>query len=216
MLANFILQKSELLKRAGLKSPPVTNWERAKHTHGKYMEAAAVLADRWLVDYDVFMEAAFSWASKQRQPDGPFPQLLGSAKYMTKALQHHLQLPYEVIVEGRSRADLVRRMDEDYEEHKATLKRSCESLTARGGVIEDLTLLAGVDPVHLLVFVMETLEGMPVPDPVEVKLRDKALAAFIPAALPALARSKTAALWVKDRYKGRSYEELADFYNEHK
>lgn len=213
MLANFLLQKATMLQRAGLRQPPVANWDRAKATHGKYMDAAVLLADRWNVDPDVFMEAAFSWASKLRQPDGPFPQLLGSAKYMTKALQHHLQLPYEVIVEGRSRADLVRRLNEDYEEHKITLKRSCESLRERGGMIEDLTLLPGVDPVHLLMFVMEVVDGMPTTDTDEDYAR-RIVAHFIPAALPRIEKSKTVALWVQD--KGHSYQGLADFYNENK
>lgn len=214
LLANFLLQKQELLRRTGMKNLPGPKWERAKSTHGKYMEAAATLVERWNVDPDVFMEAAFAWARRLRQPDGPFPQLLGSSKYMTKALQEHLQLPYEVIVEGRTQESMIQRMEDDYAEHRTTIAKSLTAVIARGGAIEDLILMTGVGEVHLLAFVMETLDALPVPTEAEGVLRNRALAVFIPQALPLLVESKIATAWLNTR--GGAYAELSDFYNKYK
>ena len=142
LVGNYVYQKVELLKKAGMQGN--VNTERLASMARPRIEKMADLVRDWAVRPDVLMEAVFAWAKYNKHPDGPMPNLLFSAKYLTKALSHYLQVPYEVVVEKKSVKLFLERMDFEFTRFTAELDKAgvTELATATSYPIEMRYLLA--------------------------------------------------------------------------
>jgi hypothetical protein len=123
LLACFIHQKQELLRRAGSSRKAVADWDTAKRLYGYTMEKMAAVTDWWDFTPEILMEAVFAWAHKCKHPNGPMPNMLGSTKYLTTALSYHLNLPNEVIADRKGFETMMQNYDAAYEESVEKLKQ---------------------------------------------------------------------------------------------
>lgn len=122
LLSQYAYQRSELIRRAGGKA--TLDIQRLKDLHRPNVCKMASVVRDWNVRPSVVMAAVFDWAAKNKHPNGPFPNLLGSAKYLTQALSHYLQVPYEVIVEHRGTSAFLERMDDEFVRLREELERA--------------------------------------------------------------------------------------------
>ncbi len=122
LLDNYVYQKAKLLEDAGARG--TLNKDRLRELVRPRIERMADVVRDWSVRPDILMEAVFSWAKYNRHPDGPMPNMLFSSKYLAKALSHHLQVPYEVVMEKRSVALFLERMDFEHERFRKDLEKA--------------------------------------------------------------------------------------------
>ena len=122
LLNNYIYQKEKLLEAAGHRGK-LDAGRLAELVRPRIEKMAAAIHD-WTVDPDIVMEAVFDWAKYNKHPDGPMPNMLFSVKYITKALSHYLQVPYEVVMEKRSKQLFLERRDFEFTRMKQELERA--------------------------------------------------------------------------------------------
>jgi hypothetical protein len=115
-----------------------------------HMEKMARLVKDWDVEPDVLMVAAFELAKSRRHPDGPFPNMFYSAKYLSQALGRYFDIPYEEVMEKRSAAAWLERLDADFE-------KTCRQLED-GGLSP--VWLVGRPPEHRLIYALNKLDLM--------------------------------------------------------
>lgn len=121
--ALYAHHRCELVKASGVRQLP--NVDRLMSLFAPHAEAmAAVIAD-WQVSPETVMAAAFEMAKMNRHPNGPMPNMLKSAKYLTKAISEYLQIPYEAVVEKKSAKVFLDRLDFELSKYR-------DHLTARG------------------------------------------------------------------------------------
>lgn len=118
LLLEFLHQKKQLAKRAGIKHTDIPTWPRAVHVWGKHMETMAALVRDWEITPAIVMQAAFDQAMRNRHPDGPQINMLKSDKFLTNALSTYLNMPVALIRERRSQQLLMEIMDKEFEEVK--------------------------------------------------------------------------------------------------
>ena len=114
LLLEFIHQKAQLARSAGVKHTPVPTWSRAVLLWGKHMDAVAAVVQDWGIAPAIIMQAAFDQAKRNRHPDGPQVNMLKSDKFLTNALSMHLNLPVAAIRERRSHSLLMEIMDKEF------------------------------------------------------------------------------------------------------
>jgi len=187
LLDNYIYQKELILEKSGAKAR--LNKERLATLVRPRVEKMANLVEDWDVKPDILMSAVFAWAAYNRHPDGPQPNMLFSVKYLTKALGHFLQVPFEVVAEKRSMEIFLERMDYEYQRLKV-------ELTMAG--ITDLSTAASypVEVRYLIAFTNGKTEDVYY---LSVELLEK------------LAKDKRTALWMEHR--GVFYENVASVFN---
>tara|TARA_R110002110_G_scaffold8326_10_gene41913 strand:- start:2332 stop:2940 length:609 start_codon:yes stop_codon:yes gene_type:complete len=122
LLDNYIYQKEKLLERGGAQG--ALNQERLRSMVKPRVEKMALAIEDLNVSPDIVMSAVFAWANYNRHPDGPMPNMLHSVKYVTKALSHYLQIPYEVVSEKRCMTFFLERMDFDYRRIRGELAKA--------------------------------------------------------------------------------------------
>jgi hypothetical protein len=116
LLLEFVWQKTDLARSAGVKNTPLPNWNRAIRIWGNHMEAIAKLVTDWNIPPAIIMQAAFDRAKRDRHPDGPQMTMLKSDKYLTQALSVHLELPVAAIRERRGMEIVVETMNQEFAE----------------------------------------------------------------------------------------------------
>lgn len=116
LLLEFLFQKTQIAKSAGVKNTPAPNWTRAAHLWGKHMETVARVVEDWNIPAPIIMQAAFEQAKRNRHPDGPQVSMLKSEKYLTNALSFYLDLPVALIVERKSMDIMLGVMDKEFAE----------------------------------------------------------------------------------------------------
>ena len=114
LLLEFVWQKADLARSAGVKNTPMPNWNRCVHIWGKHMEPIAKLVEDWNIPPAIIMQAAFDQAKRNRHPDGPQMTMLKSEKYLTQALAMHLELPVAAIRERRGMTIIMEIMDKEF------------------------------------------------------------------------------------------------------
>ena len=114
LLLEFIFQKTELAKSAGVKNTPVPQWPRAVSIWGNHMGSIAKLVKDWNIPPAIIMQAAFAQAKRNRHPDGPQITMLKSEKYLTNALSMHLELPVAAIREQRGMSIVLEILDKEF------------------------------------------------------------------------------------------------------
>lgn len=127
LLDNYIYHKERLVNEArderssrkGLLNAP-----RLRSMVRPRIEKMASLIQDWGVSAPIVMDAVFAWAIYNRHPDGPMPNMLASAKYITSALSHYLQLPYEVVLDKRCVNLFLERKDFEFSRMSAELDRA--------------------------------------------------------------------------------------------
>jgi hypothetical protein len=150
----------------------------------------AVVQD-WDVDPALVIEAAFAWARRNRHSDGPMPNMLSSAKYLSKALSFHLELPFEAIAERRSTLVTMSKIEEDYIRLKPAM------------------LATGVD-VHMMnSFPVEFRFALAATETLD-KFSMKQMA---PSVLELMSANRKVAMWMNT--KGLKYESIAKAFNAH-
>ena len=193
LLTHYLFQKFKLLERAGKREPQTQCWDRAVIAYGPHMEKVAELIRNWDIEAGLLMEACFAWAKKNRHPNGPLPNMLTSQKYLTNALMHHLELPYEVLQDRKALDYLMQDFDQSFEETRAAFvgRSSDDLLMTTSYPLDHRVLLAWTQP--------RDSHG-------EVLLH------LTPELLERIAGNRKLDLWT--RHRGMPYEALAAAYNE--
>ena len=122
LLDHYIYEKDRLLQEAGARGG--VDKERLRTLMRPRIEKMAHVVKDWSVTPDILMTAVFAWAKHNRHPDGPMPNMLFSVKYLSKALAHYLQVPYEVVMERRSVSLFLERMDFEFERFRDELEKA--------------------------------------------------------------------------------------------
>jgi hypothetical protein len=188
----YLYQKELLLSRFGSakRAPPKLDRQRAAACIRPVLAKAAQIARSIDVPADVLMEAAFAYAKSMRHPDGPFPNMLGSLSYLTKALAFHYDVPAQVVMERGTRSWLLGRFDDRYAETLASVTADTDLFTSANYPIE-----------HRLLIALR-------------KLDLSSLVLLAPQVLERMAHDRPLAMWMAS--KGCDYEKLASIYNKHK
>jgi hypothetical protein len=145
LCAAYAANKAKLSK---LKAKPRSEeWlERTRELIRPHAEKMARVIADWDVDPDVVMAAAFARAKSNRHPNGPFPNMLHSEKYLTQSLSDYFDLPYEDVAEKKSSAVWLRRMEDDL---RVTAKMAERVSPLR---------LSGRPPEHRFILCLESLD----------------------------------------------------------
>lgn len=114
LLKCYVYQKVRLLEESGLQGHVDT--DRLRDLAVDRIKKMAPIVDEFHVRPDIAMEAVFSFAIRQKHPDGPMPNMLGSKSYIAKALSHYMQVPYAVVMERRSDKLFISKRDFAYDE----------------------------------------------------------------------------------------------------
>lgn len=122
LVNNYVHQKQKLLLEANHRGS--LDIQRLQDLIRPRMEKLASIIDSWYIDPVIILEALFAWAKYNNHPDGPMPNMLGSVKYITKAVGYYLQIPYEVVAEKKCQTLFLRRRDDAYEQVKRELSRA--------------------------------------------------------------------------------------------
>jgi hypothetical protein len=183
---HFILQKEKLLARAGSRTQ--VNRERMNVTLRPHMEKVAELVQNWDIDPGLLIEAAFAWARRNKHPDGPLPTMLVSVKYLSKAISHHLELPFEVVAERRSTKVLLDKIEEDYAAHLPALERAGK----------DVYMMSSAPVEYCFAFAAGKFDRY-------------AMKMMAPQLLELMARERKTAMWLQT--KGLKYETIANAFN---
>lgn len=121
LIDNYVLQKENLLARHSTsKRRPTLDRQRMAASFKPVAVKMAEIIRHWDVPAAVIMDAAFAYAKSMRHYDGPFPNMLGSASYLTKALAYRFEMPTQVIMERRAKNWLWEKMTERFQESEAT------------------------------------------------------------------------------------------------
>jgi hypothetical protein len=183
---NFILQKEKLLARAGSRTQ--VNRERMNVTLHPHMEKVALLVQDWDIDPGLLIEAAFAWARRNKHPDGPLPTMLVSVKYLSKAISHHLELPFEVVAEKRSTKVMMDKIEEDYQ-------RTLPALEKAG---KDVHMMVSSPTEFRFAFAASKFDRY-------------AMQMMAPQLLELMARERKTTMWLQT--KGLKYETIANAFN---
>lgn len=187
LLDNYLYQKEEAYKKAGGRR--AIDMDRAAAVNRPRMEKLAEVVGHWDVSPDVLMDAVFAYSRSNRHYDGPMPNMLLSAKYLTKALAFYLQVPTDAIVDRRFKEIFLERMDYDYEEKKKELEDA--------GVTDLLSVTSY--PVEIR-YVMAL-----------GKLDTKTMFYLSQELLQRMGDDKRVKMWMDHR--GVSYDQVAKFFN---
>lgn len=122
LMDSYCYWKAKIAEDAGARGRVDT--DRLRQVARPRIEAMAATVEGWDAAPHVIMSAAFEWALHNRHPDGPMPNLLASQKYLTKALGHYLQVPYEVVAEKKSMSLFFEKMDDAHARFRAELERA--------------------------------------------------------------------------------------------
>lgn len=162
LLDNYVYQKERLLERAGACGH--YNLARAAELQRHRIEKMADVVGDWNVTPDILMASVFEHAVRNRHPDGPMPNMLGSEKYIAKALSNFLQVPYEVVMEKRSTGLFLERRDFEYGRMRADLDRAgVDDLTSATSYPVEFRYIMAVSRIDLdeaFMMAEETLEKM--------------------------------------------------------
>lgn len=183
---HFIHQKEKLLARAGSRTE--VNRQRMNVTLRPHMEKVALLVQDWDIDPGLLIEAAFAWARRNKHPDGPLPTMLVSVKYLSKAISHHLELPFEVVAEKRSTKVLLDKIEEDYQ-------RTLPSLESSG---KDVYMMSSAPVEFRFAFAAGKFDRY-------------AMKMMAPQLLELMARDRKTAMWLQT--KGLTYANIANAFN---
>lgn len=183
---HFIHQKEKLLARAGSRTE--VNRQRMNVTLRPHMEKVALLVQDWDIDPGLLIEAAFAWARRNKHPDGPLPTMLVSVKYLSKAISHHLELPFEVVAEKRSTKVLLDKIEEDYQ-------RTVPHMDQPG---RDIYMMVSVPVEFRFAFAAGKFDRY-------------AMKMMAPQLLELMARDRKTAMWLQT--KGLRYETIAAAFN---
>jgi hypothetical protein len=112
LLASYLLEHQKLLQRFGMSSP--INEQSAGHYMAEHLEKAAVIATEWDITAETYMGAAFRRAIRDGYPDGPFPKLLGSKRYMLAALSQYTGAPSAVITGRNLTTSKIKELNDGY------------------------------------------------------------------------------------------------------
>ena len=112
MLAAYLLEHEKMLQKFGMGSQ--INEQSAGHYMAEHMAKAAVIADRWDITPETYMASAFRRAIRDGYPDGPFPKLLGSEKYMLTALSLYTGAPSAVITGRNLTTNKIKEINDGY------------------------------------------------------------------------------------------------------
>lgn len=192
LLTHYLFQKFKLLERAGKREPQTQCWDRAVIAYGPHMEKVAELIRNWDIEAGLLMEACFAWAKKNRHPNGPLPNMLTSQKYLTNALMHHLELPYEVLQDRKALDYLMGDLDKLFEETQAALS-ACDDYA--------LMTLTSYPLEHRLLIAWG-----------RVPKASDVVRHLAPDLLERAANDRKLDLWLRRR--NMAYEDLASFYNQ--
>lgn len=118
----YVVHKDKLHRDAGGRG--YVDYKRLSVMVKPKIEKMAEVIDGWDVKPDVIMAAVFSWALYNKHPDGPMPNMLGSSKYLTKALSHYLQVPYDVVVDRKCMALFLEKMDYEHAKFRAEIEHA--------------------------------------------------------------------------------------------
>ena len=190
LLETYVYQKVRLLEEAGHEGR--LDKERLAALSRPRMEKMAALVADWNIKPDVLMEAAFAWAKFNQHPDGPMPNMLLSEKYLTKALSHYLQVPYEVAQDRKCVGLFLQRMDFDFTRTRQELERAgvTDLSTATSFPIEIRYLMAvGRGDMEAAFYMSQEL-------------------------LERMSSDRRVALWLDHR--GVRYERVAEYFNRKK
>lgn len=192
LIDNYLLQKELLLQqfRSPDRPSPRLDRQRAAACIKPVIEKMARVAQGLDVPPHMLMEAAFAYAKSKRHPDGPFPNMLGSASYLTKALSYYFDVPAQIISERGITAFLLQRMDKRFEE-------TIEALP----VTADLFTASSFPAPHRILLALR-------------KLDIEAVVLLAPDVLDDMSKDLTLSEWMSS--KGCSYATLAAIYNKHK
>ena len=122
LLDHFVWQKESLIEASG--GTGRLNHERIRTMMRPRIKKMAEVVNGWDVRPDIIMTAVFAWAKKNGHPNGPMPNMLHSVKYVTSALSHYMQVPYEVVMERRCASALLERLDFEFERCRNELERA--------------------------------------------------------------------------------------------
>ena len=186
LIDHFIHQKEKLLARAGSRTE--VNRQRMNVTLRPHMEKVALLVQDWDIDPGLLIEAAFAWARRNKHPDGPLPTMLVSVKYLSKAISHHLELPFEVVAEKRSTKVLLDKIEEDYQ-------RTLPSLESSG---KDVYMMSSAPVEFRFAFAAGKFDRY-------------AMKMMAPQLLELMARDRKTAMWLQT--KGLTYANIANAFN---
>jgi hypothetical protein len=186
LIDHFILQKEKLLARAGSRTE--VNRQRMNVTLRPHMEKVALLVQDWDIDPGLLIEAAFAWARRNKHPDGPLPTMLVSVKYLSKAISHHLELPFEVVAEKRSTKVLMDKIEEDYQRALPALERAGK----------DVYLMSSAPVEYCFAFAACRFDRY-------------AMKMLAPQLLELMARDRKVTMWLQT--KGLRYETIANAFN---
>jgi hypothetical protein len=186
LLGHYVYHKQRLLDAAGVRGQlDVGVVRELMRPRLEKMADAVVELD---IDPGVAMEAAFALARRNRHPDGPMPNMLGSVKYLSKALSNYLEVPYEAVMERRSKHIFLAKMSESFERFAESIERS------------------GVDLVMATSYPTDVLYLM------AVKRADwESVYQLSPALLEDLAKDRRRRMWME--HMGASYEAVAKLFN---
>ena len=118
LLLEFLHQKQQLAKHAGIKYTQIPTWPRAVALWSNHMESIASIVCDWNIAPSIIMQAAFEQAKRNRHPDGPQVNMLKSDKFLTNALSMYLNIPTAAIRERRGQTLLMEIMDKEFNEVK--------------------------------------------------------------------------------------------------
>lgn len=133
ILTNIVYQKYKSLQMHGVESTLTV--AKARRSWGKAASNLAEMCEKWVADPKVLVDAAWSYAKASRCPDGPMPNMLGSEKYIRKAVAHYLQLPSEAATHQLSRDYVAQRALNFHKEQVVDIRKCLKD----GGDIRFLT-----------------------------------------------------------------------------
>jgi hypothetical protein len=190
LLDSYAYYKQKAISDAGGSS--VVNKTRLKDFARPRIEKMAEIVENWDIEPGVVMGAVFAWAKYNKHFDGPMPNMLGSAKYLTTALSRYLQVPYEVVVERGGKTAFLERMDSEYQKLQGELESA--------GVTDLVTATAYPVEVRYLMALN--------------KLDWNSVFFLSQDLLETMSKDRRVCLWLE--YKGVRYEKVAAHFNKQK
>jgi len=187
LLSQYAYQRSELIRRAGGKA--TLDVRRLKDLYRPHVVKMAAVVRDWNIRPDVIMAAVFDCAVKNKHPNGPFPNLLSSVKYLNQALSHYLQVPYETVSASHGVTAFLDRMDFEF-----------------GRVREELEKAGVTDLASATSYPVEVRYLLAV-----TKMDRRAMFFLAQEALSAMTRDHRVSMWLNHR--GVRYEAVARLFN---
>ena len=103
----------------------------------KPISALADTVTKYNLDPGTCVSALFWQANRSRMPDGPFPNMVGSEKFLMTALTGYLNVPREAVLAAASVAAAKSRIEGDY-------NRACKAMAVWKSKLEDMHAIPAV------------------------------------------------------------------------